>query len=134
MSGRNAYIDKPAVDSFLATSSKTFINDQHQTVSFATRLWISTTNKWGSEAENAIKHQNPPVLRLNLTELEEAVDWSELDKGISGVKAGAAKKSPREHQKKAVDNFHAHFQNRNRSKLIKACGTGKTSTALKIAE
>ena len=46
-----ASIDKPAVDSFLATSSKQFVNDQQQTTSFALRLWISTTNKWGSEAE-----------------------------------------------------------------------------------
>lgn len=51
-----ARIDKPAVDSFLATSSKQFINDQRQTASFALRLWISTTNTWGSEAENAIRH------------------------------------------------------------------------------
>ena len=39
-----ASIDKPAVDSFLATSSKQFVNDQQQTTS-ALRLWISTTNK-----------------------------------------------------------------------------------------
>ena len=43
-----AYIDKPAVDSFLATSSKTFINDQLQTTTFTLRLWISTTNKWNA--------------------------------------------------------------------------------------
>lgn len=36
-------IDKPAVDSFLATSSKQFVNDQMQTTSFALRLWIPTT-------------------------------------------------------------------------------------------
>ena len=37
-------IDKPAVDSFLSTSSREFKNEQLQTVSFSQRLWISTTN------------------------------------------------------------------------------------------
>lgn len=130
-----ATIDKPAVDSFLATSSKTFVNDQHQTASFALRLWISTTNRWGSEAENTIHHQNPPVLRINLTDLEEApVDWEELDKGVSGVQARQGKKNPREHQKSAINNFHEHFKTGSRGKLIMACGTGKTYTSLKIAE
>ncbi|GFH63470.1 MAG: DNA primase, partial [Candidatus Desulfovibrio kirbyi] len=36
-----ATIDKAAVDSFLATSSKTFIKEQNQTDKFAIRLWIS---------------------------------------------------------------------------------------------
>ena len=131
----SSYIDKPAVDSFLATSSKTFINDRHQTTAFALRLWISTTNKWNSEAENAIKRQNPPVRRINLTNLEEApVDWEVLNKGVSGEKARAAKKSLRDHQKKAVEKFHEHFRSGERGKLIMACGTGKTFTALKIAE
>ncbi len=131
----SSYIDKPAVDSFLATSSKTFINGQRQTTAFAVRLWISTTNKWGGEAGNAIQHQNPPVLRLNLTDLEEApVDWEELDKGISGAGARTAKKKLREHQKTALEKCHEHFQAVDRGKLIMACGTGKTFTSLKIAE
>ena len=28
---------------------------------FSNRLWISTTNKWGPNATEAIKNQNPPV-------------------------------------------------------------------------
>ncbi|MDR3170446.1 MAG: hypothetical protein LBU17_02330 [Treponema sp.] len=44
----SAIIDKPAVDTFLSTSSRTFLNEQLETVSFAHRLWISTTNKWGT--------------------------------------------------------------------------------------
>lgn len=80
-----ARIDKPAVGSFLATSGKRFANDQLQTASFALRLWISTTNKWGSEAENAIRHQEPPVQRISLADLESApVDRAALDRGISG--------------------------------------------------
>lgn len=130
-----ARIDKPAVDSFLATSSKQFVNDQLQTTSFALRLWISTTNKWGSEAENAIRHQEPPVQRISLADLESApVDWSVLEKGISGAQARQSKKTPRPHQQAAITAFHEHFQSNDRGKLIMACGTGKTYTSLKIAE
>lgn len=130
-----ASIDKPAVDSFLATSSKQFVNDQHQTTSFALRLWISTTNKWGSEAENAIRHQEPPVQRISLADLENApVDWAALEQGISGAQARQERKQPRPHQQAAITAFHEHFQTGDRGKLIMACGTGKTFTSLKIAE
>lgn len=130
-----ASIDKPAVDSFLATSSKQFVNDQQQTTSFALRLWISTTNKWGSEAENAIRHQEPPVQRISLADLESApVDWAALEQGISGAQARQERKQPRPHQQAAIAAFHEHFQTGDRGKLIMACGTGKTFTSLKIAE
>lgn len=128
-------ITKASVDSFLSTSSKVFVNDQHQTTSFALRLWISTTNNWGTEAENTIRNQNPPVQRISLTDLENApVDWEALDKGITGTKARSGKKSPRPHQEKAIAAFHEYFKTGERGKLIMACGTGKTYTALKIAE
>ena len=43
-------------------------------------------------------------------------------------------KQPREHQLRAMSAAHAYFQDHDRGKLIMACGTGKTYTALKIAE
>lgn len=43
-------------------------------------------------------------------------------------------KQPREHQLRAMSAAHAYFQEHDRGKLIMACGTGKTYTALKIAE
>ncbi len=130
-----ARIDKPAVDSFLATSSRQFVNDERRPTSFALRLWISTTNKWGSEAENAIRHQEPPVQRISLADLESApVDWAALERGIHGLQARQGKKRPRPHQQAAIAAFHAHFQTGDRGRLIMACGTGKTFTSLKIAE
>ena len=131
----DTYINKPEVDSFLSTSSKHFSNDKLQEVSFSHRLWISTTNKWGSEAENTIHQQNPPVHRISLFNLEASpVDWEALEKGISGDKARTKRKTLLDHQKTAVDKFHEHFRSADRGKLIMACGTGKTFTSLKIAE
>ncbi len=128
-------IDKPAVDSFLSTSSREFKNEQLKTVSFAQRLWISTTNKWGPNATEAIKNQNPPVVRLGLYDLIEApVDWGKLDQGIHGEPSRAAKRDLKPHQKEALQKTHEHFKTRSRGKLIMACGTGKTFNSLRIAE
>ncbi|MDR3280770.1 MAG: DEAD/DEAH box helicase family protein, partial [Synergistaceae bacterium] len=128
-------IDKPAVDTFLSTSSRSFAGDDARTTTFSVRLWISTTNKWGGEAENAIKNQRPPLVCLNLSYLESSpVDWEALEKGISGDVARTPKKTLFSHQRKAMDAFHEHFKDNDRGKLIMACGTGKTFTSLKIAE
>ena len=129
----DARINKDGVDSFLATSSKEFYNDQMQTTRFAYRLWISTTNKWNSEAERTIQNQNPPVLRIGLSELEDApIDW---DKLVNGNSDALNPKYPlREHQQIAMEKVHEHFKIADRGKLIMACGTGKTFTSLKIAE
>lgn len=128
-------IDKKAVDSFLSTSSRTFIDDNLQTIGFAHRLWISTTNKWGGGALETIRNQNPRVSRINLSNLQESpVDWEKLDKGITGESARTNKKIIREHQKEALDLTHSYLKENDRGKLIMACGTGKTYTSLKIAE
>jgi predicted helicase len=128
-------LDKPAVDSFLSTSSKKFKGEDFKTISFAHRLWISTTNKWGTNAEKAINNQNPPVSRINLHDLIDApVDWEKLDKGITGEIARTSKKEIRDHQKEALNKTNEYFKANDRGKLIMACGTGKTFTSLRIAE
>ncbi|MFA7123256.1 MAG: DEAD/DEAH box helicase family protein, partial [Candidatus Delongbacteria bacterium] len=130
-----AVIDKPAVDSFLATSSRTFLDEEFKTTGFAHRLWISTTNNWGPNAEESIKNQHPPVTRLNKYDLESAaVNWEMLDKGLTGDTARTQKKKLRPHQITALEQTHEHFKTYDRGKLIMACGTGKTYTSLKIAE
>ena len=131
----NAIIDKKEVDSFLSTSSKNFSNEEIKTTGFAHRLWISTTNKWGSNAQETIKNQSPPVSRISLYDLEQApVDWAKLEKGTTGELARTKKFPLRSHQKTAVEETHKAFQTADRGKLIMACGTGKTFTSLKIAE
>ena len=132
----DAVIDKPAVDSFLATSSRTFLDvDSLQTTSFARRVWISTTNHWGNNAEEAIQNQNPPLNRVGLVDLQTSpVDWKLLLDGLEGKDAMLPGKQPREHQLRAMSAAHTYFETHDRGKLIMACGTGKTYTALKIAE
>lgn len=131
----SAVIDKPAVDSFLSTSSRKFKGEDLKTQSFAHRLWISTTNKWNLNAQEAIRNQHPPVSRINLFDLIEApIDWVKLDNGITGEVARTGKKQLRPHQKLALEKTQAHFEKNDRGKLIMACGTGKTFNSLRIAE
>jgi len=138
----NAFINKPDVDTFLSTSGKRFETESGMT-GFVQRLWISTTNKWNSMAEQTIRNQNPPVTRLNLIDLEnDDVDWNSLEQGIFGMASRAKPFAIREHQQEAIDQTHAYFKideatgqpAHTRGKLIMACGTGKTFTSLRIAE
>ena len=134
----DAVIDKPAVDSFLATSSRTFTNEEtFQTTRFSNRVWISTTSHWGSNAEEAIRNQEPPVTRIGMADLESSpVDWQKLMDGLTGNSALVEGKKPRKHQLTAISKAYAHYitEGNNRGKLIMACGTGKTYTSLLIAE
>lgn len=127
-------IDKAEVDSFLSTSGKSFFTDARQ-VNFAHRLWISTTNKWGSNAEETILRQTPPVNRIGLYDLEnDGVDWEKLAEGIFGNGSRQKPFTVREHQQKALDCAKEYFKTHDRGKMIMACGTGKTFTSLRLAE
>lgn len=134
----NSVIDKPAVDSFLATSGRKFTNEVTlQTARFSNRVWISTTSHWGSNAEETIKNQEPPVTRIGLADLNASpVDWQKLLDGLTGENALVEGKKPREHQLNAISKAYNHFiiEGNERGKLIMACGTGKTYTSLLIAE
>ena len=134
----DAVIDKPAVDSFLATSSRTFTNEvTFQTTRFAKRIWISTTNHWGSNAEEAIRYQDPPFSRVGLIDLNSScVDWQKLMDGLTGTSALVEGKKPRKHQLDAISKAYTHYitEGNDRGKLIMACGTGKTYTSLLITE
>ncbi len=132
----DSLINKDTVDSFLATSSRTFLTSENNTPTpFVHRLWIATTNHWGSNAEEAIQNQNPPVSRVNLHDLaQSSVDWEKLFRGLEGKNASAKKKQLREHQREALERAHSHYKDNDRGKLIMACGTGKTFTSLKLVE
>jgi predicted helicase len=128
-------IDKPAVDSFLSTSSREFLDENLRTTKFSVRLWISTTNKWGPNAEEAIRNQNPPVVRIHLTDLQESpIDWENLEKGIHGEQSRISERTLKPHQQKSMELTHEYFKTKSRGKLIMACGTGKTFNSLRIAE
>lgn len=76
----------------------------------------------------------PAVEFIDLATMRRAqVNWTLLDNGFVREEAVLVRKL-RDYQLKAVEKAREHFKTNERGKLIMACGTGKTFTALKIAE
>lgn len=121
-------VQKPDIDSFLSASGKG---------DFTRRMIISTTEKWGPNAEDTLEGQQPPVTRLGLSDISASpIEWHLPAAGMAiefDLKLHK-KKTPRPHQVEAIDATFAGFGDHDRGKLIMACGTGKTFTSLKIAE
>ena len=106
-----------------------------KTTYFSNLIWVSTTLRWGANAEETLKGQDISVTRINMHELEASpVDWDKLLKGDTGKAALREGKQPRKHQLEAMKAAHEYFRVHDRGKLIMACGTGKTYTSLEIIE
>ncbi len=130
-------INKAAVDSFLSTSSRQFVDDNFEQQSFSSRLWFATNNKWGKNAKEAFENQNPPAYIVNPWDVadDETVDWEQLDAGMHGATAFKKRSiSPKDHQKVALEKAAEYYKTHERGKLIMACGTGKTYTSLCLVE
>jgi predicted helicase len=101
---------------------------------FVSGMVVSTTDRWGKNAEDAL-NQSKPVIRLSVHDLEASpIDWSKFDTRRPQALKRKAKKQLREHQRAALKDVTSKLVSADRGKLIMACGTGKTFTALKIAE
>jgi len=122
-------VSKADIDSFFTASGKG---------GFTRRMIISTTEKWGPHAEEALEDQQIPVTRVGLSDIAASpIDWRVSAPGGVAVEIELklhAKKQPRPHQVDAIDAVFAGFPDHDRGRLIMACGTGKTFTSLKIAE
>ena len=118
-------VTKQDIDSFLSESTNPKIQR---------RLLIATTDGLGSNAVGVIKrqHETIPINQLMLSELLDApIDWP---KSLDELSTGGIKKAfiPKPYQQIAIDKVTQNLD--DRGQLIMACGTGKTLTALWIAE
>lgn len=136
-----ARIQKSHLDSFFEASGHSFETEagrQH----FGSRLIISTTDHWSSHAEDALANQIIPTSRIGISAIAESpINWdvafpgSEVrDKTIQINLSQRETFEPRPHQQAAIDKAIEGFTTHDRGKLIMACGTGKTFTALRLAE
>jgi superfamily II DNA or RNA helicase len=116
-------VSKREIDSFLSESNRPQIKF---------RLLIATTDNIGKYARPAIDQQEKPVghiLRWQL--LTSELQWPSK---VGGVSKSLPKRGPRPHQKHAIDSVLKGFKKNKRGRLVMACGTGKTLTAMWIAE
>jgi len=118
-------IQKAHIDSFISASGKE---------PFRRRVVLDTTEQeWGANAEEMIRGQAIPVVRIGLTYLRESrIDWTIFE--ARGEIVLAAKKTLMPHQRDALADVSSGLAVADRGKMIMACGTGKTFTSLKIAE
>lgn len=103
------------IDSFLAVSGPPF-----------DMRWVVATCRWGFNAEGVINNIELPVRRIDFHEYDKA--------SISERRFRLEGREPLELQKKAIGHVVAGLKHNDRGQLVMACGTGKTYTALRIAE
>ncbi len=121
----NSTIYEQNLATFLANSNAEF--DQ--------RLVISTTSNWSKNLLALISNQKPPVQRMDFFGLEAtAIDWDAHVKDEEAPLIAIPGKRLRPHQRDALHDVYAGFSEHDRGKMIMACGTGKTFTALRGAE
>ena len=120
-------ISKPALDSFLAASARD---------PFAAAIVVDTGDGWGPNAVKAVRNLKTPCAVLRFGDLAaRPVDWPDLARlRPEDLSFRGEPYSLRPHQRAAFDDVTAGFRERDRGKLVMACGTGKTFTALRIAE
>ena len=118
-------VQKADIDSFFTASGK---------YPFTSRLIVATT-EFSSHAEAALTGQRPPVQRLRLEDLEQSlIDWGTFNLHCPDDVRLRKPHPLRPHQKEALADVMAGLAHAERGKLIMACGTGKTLTALRLAE
>ena len=120
-------ISKSQLDSFISASARE---------PFTARLIVDTGDEWGENAKRTIAPLRPACTVLRFGDLaERPINWPDLTYQEPEVLAyHAAPFHLRPHQQAAFDDVARHFNEYDRGKLIMACGTGKTFTALRIAE
>lgn len=120
---QDATVSKPDIDSFIAASNTPY---------FTARLIVATNSRWGENVRTELRSLTPPVMLITREDLAKSrIDWNAY---IKGDAADIPKRKPRQYQQDAINAVAEGFKTSDRGKLIMACGTGKTFTALKIAE
>jgi predicted helicase len=100
---------------------------------FSKGIIVSTTDNWGRNALDAL-NQTKHVARISLHDLEQSpIDWNRFDTQKPDQLKRTKKNTIRPHQKAALEDVIKGLAEADRGKLIMACGTGKTFTALRFA-
>ena len=120
-------ISKPHIDSFISASNRE---------PFSARIFVDTAGGWNTNARKTILGLEPKCQVMRFDDLASAqFDWPDLVRGAPEdlrFRREAFKLRP--HQQAAFNDVIQGFEEHARGKLVMACGTGKTFTALRIAE
>ena len=117
------------LNSFLSTASLPTFADN-------TRFLVNTGGELGPNALRLVEPLGDKFRVIRFSELEDSpFEWPDLSLHDPGQLTYKQRRFHlKDHQKEAFDDVINGFKESDRGKLIMACGTGKTFTALKIAE
>ena len=123
----NTRISKPHLDSFISASASE---------RFTSRIIVDTGGEWGPNALRTIDPIRDKLRIIRYSDLESSpFDWPHLSlQDPEQLTYQQRRFHLKDHQKEAFDDVTNGFKASDRGKLIMACGTGKTFTALRIAE
>ena len=117
------------LNSFLSTASLPAFADN-------TRFLVNTGGELGPNALRLVEPLGDKFRVIRFSDLESSpFDWPDLSlQDPEQLTYKQRRFHLKDHQKEAFDDVINGFKESDRGKLIMACGTGKTFTALKIAE
>ena len=120
-------VSKRDIDSFISESNRE---------PYTARMFVDTGKSWSKNLLKAIDGLEPPCQRISAADLaSRPVAWPDLSQQEPDqLNYELESFSLRGHQQNAYDDVINGFKDSDRGKMIMACGTGKTFTALRIAE
>ena len=120
-------VSKPHIDSFISASASEI---------FTSRILVNTGGELGENALRTIEPLGNKFRIIRFRDLENSpFEWPDLSlQDPAELTYKQRRFSLKDHQQEAFDDVLNGFKEHDRGKLIMACGTGKTFTALKIAE
>ena len=120
-------VTKPQIDSFVAASAAEV---------FTKRILVHTGAELGPNVRRTIEPLGANFQVIGYGHLaSRPIDWPDLHLEVpEQLDYQSERFSLKTHQRKAFDDVINGFKTSDRGKLIMACGTGKTFTALRIAE
>ena len=125
--GENTRITKPQIDSFFSASASDV---------FTKRMLIHTSGGLNANVKRTIDPLGDKFHVIGYGHLaSRPIDWPDLRyEAPEQLDYRQVRFSLQPHQQEAFDDVIKGFKECDRGKLIMACGTGKTFTALRIAE
>ena len=123
----NARISSADLDTFISYSNR---------APFTARIFVDTARDWSANLRKKLDGLQPACQRISAADLaSRPVKWPDLSvETTEHLDYQQERFSLRTHQREAFDEVINGFKDSDRGKLIMACGTGKTFTALRIAE
>ena len=116
-------VSKTDVDSFIAVSDRDY---------FTGRLIVVTSEKISGNLEEELRRLKVPATIITRGTMGRSIiDWSAY---MRHEQKTLEKRELRTYQKQAIKDVISGFSIHDRGKLIMACGTGKTFTALRLTE